>query len=157
MRIAKTFQISLLITLTLIMSSCGRSYHIKGRVITLTELQSVTGFIAEITGKDLPQGGNPVAGAKVRMLHQLDKHDKPITGSDWEHDTATDANGFFDTSDYAAPSSEAKVGLEISKNGYKTVFTTYIDYNKPEPQIFLVMLVPIEQFNNLTIQKTPTE
>ena len=130
------------------MSGCGRSYHIKGRVILLAQLQSSAGFIVEFTGKDLPQGGNPIAGANVRMFHQLDKEDKPITGSVWEHDTATDENGFFDTSDYAAPSKESKVGLEISKEGYKTVYTTYIDYSNVEPQVFFVVLVPNTQSNN---------
>ncbi len=130
------------------MSGCGRSYHIKGRVIFLSQLQSSAGFIVEFTGKDFPQGGNPIAGAKVRMLHDLDKEDKPVNGSVWEHDTVTDENGFFDTSDYATPSKESKVGLEISKEGYKTVYTTYIDYSNIEPQVFFVVLVPNTQSNN---------
>ena len=138
----KALRIILIAALTLMMSGCGRSYHIKGRIIFLAQLQSSTGFIVEFTGKDLPQGGNPIAGAKVRMFHQLDKEDKPVTGSVWEHDTVTDENGFFDTSDYAAPSKESKVGLEISKEGYKTVYTTYIDYSNVEPQVFFVVLVP---------------
>ncbi len=144
----KALQISLIAALTLMMSGCGRSYHIKGRVIFLSQLQSSAGFIVEFTGKDFPQGGNPIAGAKVRMLHDLDKEDKPVNGSVWEHDTVTDENGFFDTSDYATPSKESKVGLEISKEGYKTVYTTYIDYSNIEPQVFFVVLVPNTQSNN---------
>jgi hypothetical protein len=148
MRVGAILQISLVATLTLIMSGCGRSYHIKGRVIFLPQLQSSSGFIAEFTGKDFPQGGNPIAGAKVRMLHELDKGDQPVAGSVWEHDTVTDENGFFDTSDYAAPSKESKVGLEISKEGYRMVYTTYIDYSNVEPQVFFIVLVPTEQPHN---------
>lgn len=102
----------------------------------------------EVTGKDFPQGGSPIAAAKVRMFHQLDKADRPVAGSVWEHETVTDENGFFDTSDYAAPVKEAKVGLEVSKDGYTTVYTTYIDYSDREPQVFFVVLVPAAQSNN---------
>ncbi len=59
--------------------------------------------------------------------------------------TVTDENGYFDTSDYATPSKQSKVGLEISKDGYKTAYRTYIDYNNIEPQTFLVVLVPVAQ------------
>ena len=148
MRVGRIFKISLIATLTLITSGCGRSYHIKGRVIFLPQLQSAAGFIVEFTGKDFPQGGNPIAGAKVRMFHDLDTADKPVAGSIWEHDTVTDQNGFFDTSDYATPSKESKVGLEVSKDGYKTVYTTYIDDSDVEPQVFFVVLVPTAQSNN---------
>lgn len=99
----------------------------------------------EYTGKDFPQSGNPVAGAKVKMFHQLDKEDKPVAGSVWEHDTLTDENGFFDTSDYAAPFKESKIGLEVSKDGYRSEYATYIDYSEVEPQVFFIVLVPIAQ------------
>jgi hypothetical protein len=66
MRMQRSPQISLIAALTLILSGCGRSYHIKGRVIFLPQLQSSAGFIEEFTGKDFPQGGNPIAGAKCR-------------------------------------------------------------------------------------------
>ncbi len=94
----------------------------------------------------------PISGAKVVMFHQLNKEDKPMNSSDWRHDTETDGSGFFDTSDYATPSSESKVGLEVSKKGYKTIYTTYIDYSNIEPQEFLVVLVPETQSDNSTKQ-----
>jgi hypothetical protein len=141
----RALQISLIAAFTLTTSGCGRSYHIKGRVVSLSHLQSSSGFIAEFTGQDFPQGGNPIANAKVRMFHSLDKDDKPGKESVWKHETVTDENGFFDTSDYATPSRESKVGLEISKGGYKTVYTTYIDYSSVEPQVFFVVLVPNTQ------------
>ncbi len=75
-----------------------------------------------------------------------------MNSSDWRHDTETDGSGFFDTSDYATPSSESKVGLEVSKKGYKTIYTTYIDYSNIEPQEFLVVLVPETQSDNSTKQ-----
>lgn len=58
------------------------------------------------------------------MFYDLDKEDKPVAGSFWENDTVTDENGFLDTTDYAAPYKESKVGLEVSREGYKTVYTT---------------------------------
>jgi hypothetical protein len=145
MRVKTSLQLILIAFLTLILSGCGRSYHIKGRVILLPELQSSAGFIVEFTGKDFPQGGQPIVGAKVRMLHDLDKADRPKQGSVWEHETVTDANGYFDTSDYAAPSKASKVGLEVSKEGYETIYTTYIDDSDVEPQVFFVVLVPDAQ------------
>ena len=148
MRVQRLLQLSLTAALTLALSGCGRTYHIKGRVIFLPQLQSSAGFIVEFTGKDFPQGGDPIAGAKVRMLHDLDKADKPKKGSVWEHDAVTDENGYFDTGDYAAPYKESKVGLEVSKDGYKTVYTTYIDYSDVEPQVFLVALAPDGRDNN---------
>jgi len=135
----------MLAALTLVTAGCGRSYHITGRVVVLPELQSAAGVIIEFTGMELPRGGSPLAGATVKMLHDLDDNDRPKPGSVWEHDTVTDENGFFDTSDYAAPFKESKVGLEISKDGYKTAYRTYIDYNHIEPQTFLVVLVPVVQ------------
>jgi hypothetical protein len=131
------------------LSGCGRSYHIKGRVISLPQLQSAAGFIVEFTGKDFPKGGNPISGATVKMLHDLDKSDRPKEGSAWENDTVTDENGYFDTSDYAAPVKEAKVGLEVSKDGYKTVYTTYIDYSDIEPQVFFVVLATDVRVNSV--------
>lgn len=141
--------------LTLVTAGCGRSYHIKGRVVVLPELQSATGLILEMTGKSLPLGGTPLAGARVRMFHQLDKNDMPQPGSVWEHDTETNADGFFDTSDYATPSKESKVGLEVSKDGHRTVYTTYIDYSNVEPQTFFVVLVPTGSSSGTHLEKTP--
>lgn len=102
----------------------------------------------EFTGKDFPQAGSPIAGAKVKMFHQMDKDGKPLAGSAWEHDTETDENGFFDTKDYAAPFKQNKVGLEVSKDGYRTEYTTYTDYSDVEPQVFYVVLVPTTQPND---------
>ena len=60
MRVQRSRLISLLAATTLILSGCGRSYHIKGRVISLPQLQSAAGFIVEFTGKDFPKGGSSV-------------------------------------------------------------------------------------------------
>ena len=84
------------------------------------------------------------------MSHKLDKAGRPVAGSVWEHDTVTDENGFFDTSDYAAPSKESEVGLEVSKDGYKAVYTTYTDYSNVEPQVFFVVLSPTAPSNDGT-------
>ena len=64
MRVQRLLQLSLTAALTLALSGCGRTYHIKGRVIFLPQLQSSAGFIVEFTGKDFPRGGEPIAGAR---------------------------------------------------------------------------------------------
>jgi hypothetical protein len=49
-------------------------------------------------------------------------------------------------SDYAAPYDNARVGLEISKEGYRTAYTIYIDYTDGDKgdktQVFFVVLSP---------------
>jgi hypothetical protein len=132
-------------TFTIFIMSCGRGYDIKGRVVFLSQLESSDGIIAEITGQQIPSGGKPIEGAKVRMFHQI-KDGKPSEGSVWEQDSLTDADGYFEISDYAAPYDNVPVGLEVSKDGYKTVRTIYIDYLDAErdksekTQIFFVVL-----------------
>jgi hypothetical protein len=140
--------ISLIVTLTSLLSGCGRGYHIKGRVVLLPELGADESLILEFTGKSLPEGGTPLVGAKVRMIHQLDKDDRPVKDEAWTEETVTDERGFFEIHDYAAPSSEAKVGLEVSGGGYQTAYRTYIDYSDVEPQVFFVVLVPTRSANN---------
>ena len=155
MRVVRLLQLTAIAALALLTVGCGRSYHIKGRVVVLPELQTATGLILEVTGKSLPLGGTPIAGAKVRMFHQLDKNDVPEPGSVWEHDAETNEDGFFDTRDYATPSKEAKVGLEVSKDGHKIVYTTYIDYSNVEPQTFFIVLVPTVPSSGTHLEKTP--
>ena len=135
-------QISLIVILTFMLSGCGRVYHIKGRVVVLPEVAAHESIILEFTGKPLTEEGQPLAGAKVRMIHQLDKNDRPAKDNTWEEEAVTDDKGFFEIRDYAAPSKEARVGLEVSKDGYRTAYRTYIDYSDVEPQIFLMVLVP---------------
>ena len=128
------------------MTGCGRTYHIKGRVVVLPQLGSSESVIAEITGQPIPLGGQPVAGAKVRMIHQFDKNGRPLEGSVWERDVLTDANGSFDLGGNAKPSDNVRVGLEVSKEGYKTAYTIYVDYvdeNDDEvTQVFFIVLSP---------------
>lgn len=143
MRPEPALKLFLLLIAVFSTTGCGRTYHIKGRVIVLPEIKSESGFITEFSSDQLPLGGIPIAGASLTMFHDLDDSDQPMRDSVWHHDTETNSEGYFDTSDCAAPGSEAKVGLEIRKSGYKTVYTTYIDYSNKEPQVFLVVLVPI--------------
>ncbi len=77
MRLHRVLLITLLAALTLVTAGCGRDYHIKGRVVVLPELQSASGVIIEFTASEFPLGGSPIAGAEVRMLHDLDESDKP--------------------------------------------------------------------------------
>jgi hypothetical protein len=148
---------SIILVLTIFMAGCGRTYHIKGRVLFLPQLGSADGMIAEITGQPIPAGGEPVAGAKVRMIHELNKDGRPVENTGWQTDTLTDANGNFEISDYAAPYDNVRVGLEVSKDGYKTVFTTYIDYVEKDKgdklQVFFV--VPSRSASNNSFNQTP--
>lgn len=118
----------LLTALALLSTGCGRTYHIKGRVVFLEEIESPESVIAEITGQQMPLGGVPIEGAKIRMIHQLDESGKPREGTVWQRSALSDVNGYFEVSDYAAPYDNVPVALEVSKEGYKTAFTVYIDY-----------------------------
>jgi hypothetical protein len=135
---------SIVLVLTIFMTGCGRTYQIKGRVVFLPQLGSADGIIAEITGEPIPSGGESIAGAKVRMIHELNKEGRPVENTVWQQATLTDANSYFEISDYAEPYDNVPVGLEVSKDGYKTVFTTYIDYVEKDKgdklQLFFVVL-----------------
>ncbi len=108
----------------------------------LPELKSLDGFLAEVTEQSLPQGGTPIVGAKVRMITQLDEQDKPVEDTVWQDDALTVENGFFSVSGSGKPTKELKVGIEISKDGYKTVYETRILESYSKPRVFLVVLVP---------------
>ena len=124
--------------LTLLLYGCGREYNIKG--IVITEQGKDKGQIIEITGQQIPKRGVPVAGAKVRMIHKLDEQGNPVEDTTWQIETVTNEQGLFEINDYAVPGEKNLVGLEISKSGYKTEYTTYWDYINME-QVFLVVLV----------------
>jgi hypothetical protein len=142
----RSLTVLLIAGLVLTLTGCGRTYHIKGRVVMLPQLGNAESVIAEITGQEIPTGGRPIEGAKVRMLHQLDKNGRPLPDSVWERDALTDAGGNFDISSYAAPSDNVPVGLEISKEGFKTAYTVYIDHRSQgggeKTQVFFVVLAP---------------
>jgi|GEM_PF-3033056 len=148
--VGRAVRLSLIVTLTFVLSGCGRGYHIKGRVVVLPELGAFESLILEFTGKPLPEGGQPLTGAKVRMIHQLDKNDKPTKDGTWTREAVTDDKGFFEIHDYATPSKEPKVGLEVSKNEYQTAYRAYVDYSDVEPQVFLIVLVPTSAADNGT-------
>ena len=131
-----------ILIVTIIMTGCGRGYHINGRVVVLSEIQDSEGFIAEVTWQAMPSAGQPVAGAKVRIVHELDDNQRPKTGTVWQREVLTNADGTFEIKDYAAPFDEVKVAIEVSKEGYKTAYTVYLDYVNKEPQTFYVVLVP---------------
>ena len=134
--------IILFASLIFLVSGCSADYKIKGRVVQLPELNSPAGFLAEVTEQSLPQGGAPVIGAKVRMITQLNEQDRPVEDSVWQNNILTDENGSFYLSDSSKPTKELKVGIEISKDGYKTIYETRILQSNSEPKVFLIVLVP---------------
>lgn len=143
---ANALKLALLITLTCALAGCGRTYHVKGRVVLLPQLGSDGGIICEMTGQPMPTGGTAIEGARVRLIHDFDDNGQPKAESVWQSEARTDANGYFEISSYAAPYDNALVGLEVSKAGYKTVMTKYIDYLDAEhdktekTQFFFVVL-----------------
>ncbi|MBA4185888.1 MAG: hypothetical protein H0X49_18060 [Acidobacteria bacterium] len=132
----------LFVALTFFVSGCSATYKIEGRVVQLPELKSPDGFLAEVTEQSLPQGGTPIVGAKVRMITQLDEQDKPVKDTVWQDDFLTVENGFFRIIASSKPTKELKVGIEVSKDGYKTVYETRILESNSESRVFLVVLVP---------------
>ncbi len=151
--------IILVAALTIFMTGCGRTYHVKGRVVLLPQLGSSRSIIAEITGQMIPAGGMPIVGAKIRMIHELNKDGSPKEGTVWQTNIVSDAEGNFEISDYAAPYDNVPVGLEVSKEGYETAYTTYIDYLDQEhdksekTQTFFVVMSP--SASNKSLQPTP--
>jgi hypothetical protein len=137
----KAILVLLIIVLNLPLMGCGRGYYIKGRVVFLEQNEIAVGRIEEITGKIMPLEGKPVVGARIVMTHELDKQDKPVKGTVWRTDTTTDAEGYFEIKDYGPPFKQERVGLDVSKEGFKSVYTTYIDYSDKEPQVFYIVLV----------------
>ena len=132
----------LFVALIFFVSGCSATYHIEGRVIQLPELKSSMGFLAEVTEQSLPQGGTPVVGAKVRMITELDEQDKPVEDTVWQDNFLTTENGFFRIIASGKPTKELKVGIEISKDGYKTLYETRIVQSNSESKVFLVVLAP---------------
>jgi predicted small secreted protein len=132
----------LFVALTFFLSGCSATYEIVGRVIQLPELKSSTGFLAEVTEQSLPQGGTPVVGAKVRMITHLDEQDKPVENTVWQDSFLTIENGFFRVIASGKPSKELKVGIEVSKDGYKTLYETRVLQSNSEAKVFLVVLAP---------------
>lgn len=137
-----TLFLTLLTFSVFFLSSCSANYRIKGRVILLPELNSIDGFMVELTEQTLPLGGTPVEKAKVRMITQLDEQDKPVENTVWQNETLTDETGLFEVSDSGKPTKELKVGIEISKDGYKTIYQTKAIQSNSEAKVFLIVLVP---------------
>jgi hypothetical protein len=131
-----------LIVSAALLSSCSADYRIKGRVIFLPELNSVDGFIAEVTEQTIPSGGTPIVSAKIRMITQLDEHDKPVEKTVWQNEVITDETGLFELTDSGKPTKELKVGIEISKSGFKTIYETRVIQSGAEPKVFLIFMVP---------------
>jgi hypothetical protein len=112
-------------------------------VVYLPELEAAESLILEFTGKPLPRGGRPLPGAKVRMLHKLEKGGRPAKDEGpWTREVVTDEQGAFEIQDYSAPYKESQVGLEVSLPGYRTAYQTYTDDADQEPQTFLILLAP---------------
>jgi len=142
MSILRVFLRLALIVLLASTSSCGRGYRIEGRIVLIPGFDDGESRIEEVTGKELPTQGSPLSGAKVLMFMQMDSRGNPKPDSVWETTTTTDSDGRFKLYMYAAPYDNVPVGLQVTKDGYKTVVTKYIDFSKVEPQVFYVVLVP---------------
>ena len=130
---------SLLLGLLLV-TGCGRSYHLIGRVVILTSDGSMKPGIHEVTGHPMPSNGTPITGATVTLFHEIRKDGLPIRTSKWQKDVETDEMGKFHLFDYATPGRKNLVGLEVKAEGYESTYTTYWDYMDPDYQYFLVVL-----------------
>lgn len=130
------------VALALISCSCGRLSHIKGRVVAVPQLGAQESLIMEFTGKSLPQGGQPLAGARVSVLYNVEQNGQPSAAGTSVSEATTDEKGNFEVRGYDAPYRDAKLGLLVKKEGYQEVYMAYTDYRAVEPQVFLVVLIP---------------
>lgn len=132
---------SLLLALLLV-SGCGRSYHLIGRVVMLSSEVLLKQGIHEVTGRPMPSYGAPISGATVTLFHEIEGDGSPIRTSTWQKDIETDKMGEFHLFDYAIPGRKNLVGLEVKADGYISTYTTYWDYMDPDYQYFFVVLSP---------------
>ena len=134
--------IVLFVGLIFFVSGCRAAlYEIKGRVVHFSELKSPVGLLEEVSEQSLLQGGTPVVGARVRMITRLDEQGRPLD-NDGQDGPLTDENGSFYIKMFHKPSDKLKVGIEVSKNGYKTLYETCLLKGDSEPKVFLVVLAP---------------
>jgi hypothetical protein len=134
-------RLSLLLALLLV-SGCGRSYQLIGRVVVLSSEVLLKQGIHEVTGHPMPSHGAPIAGATVTLFHEIERDGSPIRTSKWQKTTKTDKMGEFHLFDYATPGRKNLVGLEVKADGYTSTYTTYWDYMDPDYQYFFVVLSP---------------
>ena len=128
----------ILLPLMVVLSGCGRSYLLIGRVVFIEDapISSVT----EIVSSSIPKiGGVPIENASVMLFHGI-KDDLPVRNSVWHTSVKTNLHGHFEISGYGPAGKESLVGLEITAPGYETAFTTYKDHMDPDGQYFLVVL-----------------
>ena len=128
----------ILFPLMVVLSGCGRSYLLIGRVVFVEDapISSVT----EIVSSSIPNiGGVPIENASVTLFHEI-KANLPVRNSVWQTSIKTNLNGHFELSDYGPSGRESLVGLEITAPGYETAFATYTDHIDPDGQYFLVVL-----------------
>lgn len=144
----KPMTMIILFVISLILGGCGRSYFIKGRVVSLSESRGLGSFIGEIHNQAVPQGAKSIQKAKIKLVHELDKNRMPVDGTVWQKSTETNNEGYFEIHDYATPGRMNLVGLTVEASGYKPAFTTYWDTTDEKPQVFFIMLAPNENEAN---------
>jgi hypothetical protein len=137
----KHCRILMLLGLVLV-SGCGRRYHLIGRVVSMASGGLEKPGIQEVTGQPMPSDGASIARATVTLFHQLERDGSPVRTSLWQTDVKTNERGEFRLSDYATPGRKNLVGLEVTAEGYTSTYTTYWDYMDPDYQYFFVVLRP---------------
>ncbi len=135
----KCFAIAII--LFVLLMSCGRIYHIKGRVVIVSHINNTESEIREIINQSIFDEGIPIKDAMIRITYELDSNNQPSNETIWQETTISDSNGYFEIYDYAMPSRKNLIGLEISKEGFKSAYTTYWDYIDKQPQLFYIILV----------------
>jgi hypothetical protein len=139
----RIFYIVLFVGLIFFVSGCRAAlYEIKGRVVQFSELKSPAGHLEEVSEQSLLQGGTPVVGARVRMIPRLDEQGRPLDNNLGQYDPLTDENGSFHIKMFYKPSDKLKVGIQVSKNGYKTLYETCLLQGDSGPKVFFVVLAP---------------
>lgn len=124
-------------------SSCDGTYEVEGRVVYISEFENSAGIIADITGQPVPSVGDPLTDASVTMYFQLDKDKKPVEGTIWQSEVKTDARGNFKIFDVGAPGLYPVLGLQVTKDGYKGIYTTFVyntENNRDKIQTFYIVL-----------------
>lgn len=131
----------ILAAVCLMTTGCGRTYAVIGIVVAVPVGDSATPGIREVAQAPAPRPGG-IATASVTLFHELASDGKPDRTSPWQRSVDTNADGSFELYSYATPGRRNTVGLEVSAPGYRTEYTTYVDFIDPNEQYFVVFLSP---------------
>ena len=128
-RLLNVGQLMPLAVICLALAGCGRSYHVLGAIVAAKDAAEASIVEVSVVGEC---SGSPIRAATVRLVYELDSNQKPVPQTVWQRTIAAGQDGYFELKDYGPAGGAQSVGLEISSDGYETVYIVYRD--RPQQQ-----------------------